>query len=441
MIVVTHRAPAVVLLSVVLLIAGILREPSALFAGAALLLFTAALRGYAALEVQVASKLKVSHRVEGLVEGGDLVYEAIIENKSLIPIITAEVAVKYSPHLKLVKGSRAALVVIPPRSFIKYKMVFKARTGAHYIGPLKLVVRDPLGLFKSAEALTIGEPARVEVKPKASEVVVRRLLSYARSSGLTRSRKPGSGVEFYDTRDYVPGDELRSIEWKKLAYMNKLVVKEYERETHQAVIFVVDATPPMLHGPYGSTPFEHSARVVSSMAMYLGKRGDLVAVVAYNSEGVVSTEKLYRGKRAYYEALRALSKVEYRLEGGDEARIAQLVNAVKKVVKIMPRERNAIFVFTTSGSKAYLEYMAYIISRLKALNCSVYVVVPIITAYEIKGVAPWARSVYRVKALKMTKEGLEFARNLRRLGASVIAVGPEHIPQLIVSIVEASAAR
>ncbi|MEM1879081.1 MAG: hypothetical protein QXJ18_04880, partial [Desulfurococcaceae archaeon] len=83
-----------------------------------------------------------------------------------------------------------------------------------------------------------------------------------------------------------------------------------------------------------------------------------------------------------------------------------------------------------------METLVEIVKKLSYMNSLVYVVVPIIAAYEVKGVNPWSRAIYRLKTLERLREDLEFASKLRRLGARVIAVGPELIPQVVVSIIE-----
>lgn len=436
----TQRVVPVLLLSATLLIVGVLYEPRAVFTGLLLLLALASIRGYVVLAYMALGRASTSWLIKGGVEGELAEAKLLIENKTWVPVALLEVSLNYSPHLKLVSGSRAGVLVLPPKSRVEYRVVFQGRTGKHVVGPLRAVVRDPFGLFKSSE-VEVARPVFLEVKPKALPLVVRKLFAYTRSTGLVKVAKPGIGVEFYDTRDYMPGDELRSIDWKKYSLMGKLVVKEYERESYQVVVFVVDATAAMLQGPYGNTPFEHSARVVSSIAYYLSKRGDVVGLVAYGEGGILFTSKLARGKKAFYNVLRVLSQVEFAVKGttSDEDRSLRLQSATRKLLEVLPRERCAVFIFTTSGGERYARALLDVVKRLTALGMAIYVVLPIIVAYDVKALTPWARAVFRVKTLEKLKQDLEFASMLRKMGAKVIAVGPELIPQAIVSIIEASA--
>lgn len=431
----TQRVVPVVLLSATLIIVGTVLEPSLLLLGLALFLFVASMKGLTTLEYMAASRIATNWRVKGSVEGEEIIVELDLVNNSWVPIVFAEASFNYSPFLRLVQGSRAALIALPPKGRVIYRAVLRARTGRHLIGPVKFVIRDPFGLYRSPEVV-VSHPIILDIRPRTSEVVVRRLFAYTRSTGLTKARDAGLGVEFYDTRDYRPGDEIRWIDWKKLASMNRLVVKEFERETFQTVLFLVDATPYTTQGPYGNTPFEHMARVVASISRYLGKRGDLVGLVVFDHRKVISTGKLYRGSRAFYEVLKTLSMVEYSSEGFTESNRAEmLVKAFGEIIKMLPRERNAVFLFTSSWSEES-QLLVKLVKKLSALNSTVYVVVPIITAYEVKELPTWARAVYRVKAYDRLKKDIEFATRLRKLGVKVVSVGPEHIPQAIVAVLE-----
>jgi uncharacterized protein (DUF58 family) len=127
------------------------------------------------------------------------------------------------------------------------------------VGPLKISVRDPLGLFRSSD-MEVFTGTGVSILPKVETAVVKRLWTYTRSSGLVKSRHPGEGVELFDIREYRPGDELRRVVWRVFSSRGVLAVKELERETSQYVLFVVDSTKGMWVGPPRQTPAGHVGR-------------------------------------------------------------------------------------------------------------------------------------------------------------------------------------
>ncbi|MBT7902938.1 DUF58 domain-containing protein [Candidatus Woesearchaeota archaeon] len=67
-------------------------------------------------------------------------------------------------------------------------------------------------------------------------------------SGVRQSRRFGSGLVFYDYRQYVPGDDFRAIDWKVYARTNDLYIKRFEEERNMSVHVIVDASASMDFG-------------------------------------------------------------------------------------------------------------------------------------------------------------------------------------------------
>ncbi|MEM1611419.1 MAG: DUF58 domain-containing protein [Sulfolobales archaeon] len=433
----TNRVSAILFLSIALIAIALLIGSVDLYLGVALLMLTASLRSYTVLASLALARVRVYTKViGGRVEGERMEVIFDLENRSWVPIAIAELSLSYSPNLKLVEGVRAGMVLIPPRSSVRYRVVFIARVGRHVVGPLRAVVRDPLGLFRSVE-MEIARSFELMIIPRTSEATIRRLLVHTRSTGITRSREPGLGVEFHSVREYRPGDDIRRIDWKHFAAVQRLVVKEMEKEAFQSVLFILDATSPMFYGPYSITPFEHTSRVIATIARYLSSRGDLMGLIAFSNKYVITSGKISRGKLGYRRILNTIAGVEFDTSPiSGELRGLQLDGAVRRAVMLLPRERNLVFTFTTAGDNTYLEAIVRSLTKLQSLGNEVFVVIPISTAYEIEGLSQAARAVYRVKTYERMKQELIFARQLRIKGVKTLALGPQHIPQIVVRIIE-----
>lgn len=441
-VVATHRVGPLVLLAVALIVLSMITGGQYLYPGVAIFMLLAVMRSYVAIATLALSKARVGIEASGRVEGERIEVRFIIENRSLIPIAIVELALIYSEFLKLVEGVRAAMVVIPSRGCIEYRAVLAGRVGKHRVGPIKAVVRDPLGLYRSRE-MEIGRVVELKILPKVSEATVRRLLVHTRSTGVTRLRKPGPGIEFHSVREYRPGDDIRRVDWKHYAATQRLMIKDMEREAFQSVLFILDATPPMFRGPYGATPFEHTARIIATIARYLALRGDLMALVAYTSRGSHTSGEMARGRTGFRKVLSVLASIEFDTSVKfdvsylwEEERNLMLRASLRKVIELLPRERNLIFLFTTVGGLAYLETVTHVTSRLRALGNEVYAIIPISVVYELKGMSSWAQAIYRVKTFEMLKKELEFAKELKRRGVKVIALGPQYLPQTVIRIIE-----
>src|SRR6476619_8582526 len=67
-------------------------------------------------------------------------------------------------------------------------------------------------------------------------------------AGHHKSPVYGQSVEFVQHREYMPGDDLRRIDWKVWQRYDKFVIKQYEAETNLRSYVVVDASESMLYG-------------------------------------------------------------------------------------------------------------------------------------------------------------------------------------------------
>src|SRR5512137_436651 len=67
-------------------------------------------------------------------------------------------------------------------------------------------------------------------------------------SGLHRSPHLGFSVNFAEYRPYRPGDDIRRIDWKVYARLDRFFVKEYEGETNTAIHLILDSSRSMAYG-------------------------------------------------------------------------------------------------------------------------------------------------------------------------------------------------
>ncbi|MEM1645309.1 MAG: DUF58 domain-containing protein [Ignisphaera sp.] len=430
----TQRTKALIIISALFIAFGALYSPHLLGTGVALIILLASLRLYTSLELYAVSRCRATVPNVFAVEGDVVEVPIVIENPTPVPIATAEISVAYSQYLKLVEGVKASLVLIPARGSVKLMLRFKARVGNHAVGPLKLAVRDVFGFFRFNYTLEVIRT--IKCVPRASETVVKRLMVFTRTTGLTRSKRAGYGVELYSVREYKIGDDVRRIIWKYLASKHKLVVKEMELEAMNRVIFVVDGTSDTWAGPYGYTPFEYSCRVVASISKYLSKRGDLMGVIIFAENGIYRTPKLTRSYRRVIEPFAEYRPCVNEIKDGNN-RVIALENAFKHIVSMLPRERSLIFFLAPNPSHQYKQILSTIAKKLVALGHEIYIVLPLITTFEIKGMPVWAQSIYRVKTFNIVKEHIEYAKILRKLGIKTIVAGAQQVPQMIVSLLEA----
>lgn len=113
--------------------------------------------------------------------------------------------------------------------------------GEYDFGNLNVYVRTFLGLI--SRRTIIEQPQKIPVYP--SFIQMRKFEMYAISNRLTdigvkKIRRVGHTMEFDQIREYVPGNDIRSINWKATARSASLMVNQYQDERSQQVINVID---------------------------------------------------------------------------------------------------------------------------------------------------------------------------------------------------------
>jgi len=97
--------------------------------------------------------------------------------------------------------------------------------------------------------------------------LVSRKVFRGRMKGERRSRRKGQSVEFADFRSYVPGDDLRFIDWNTYARLERLFLKLFLEEEDLHFYALVDASPSM---DFGQPTKFHFARQLAAALGFIG---------------------------------------------------------------------------------------------------------------------------------------------------------------------------
>ncbi len=175
----------------------------------------------------------------------------------------------------------------------------------HFLGPLvrgqsvqlTYRVKLPRGMHTFASTHVTawsrwGVASRVQSIPEESELVAsprvdllgaitirpRRTRAFA---GTVKANLGGQGLDFFGCRSYVPGDDIRRINWRAYARQDNLVVNEYELERLADVSVILDARL-QAHCRLGDeTTFDHSVRAAGSLASHFLRFGNIVGLLVY----------------------------------------------------------------------------------------------------------------------------------------------------------------
>jgi uncharacterized protein (DUF58 family) len=143
-------------------------------------------------------------------------------------------------------------------------------------------------------------------------------------TGAHRSPYHGFSVEFAEHRPYVPGDDLRHLDWKVFARSDKLHLKQYQQETNLDVMICVDASGSMNFGtrdfagasgdggaisPGGNpfwSKFDHATAMAAAMSYVALRQGDRAGLVIY-ADAIRALLKRSSAQRQWRQIVSALS--------------------------------------------------------------------------------------------------------------------------------------
>jgi uncharacterized protein (DUF58 family) len=138
--------------------------------------------------------------------------------------------------------------------------------------------------------------ARVGFSPLLARVVVEGFLN-----GLHQSPYHGFSVEFADHRDYVPGDDLKYLDWALYARTDHFYVKRFEEETNLCCYLLVDRSASMAYGTGKITKWDYACFLATCLAYLVLRQQDAAGIALFGARpGLVVPP---RGRRGHLRQL------------------------------------------------------------------------------------------------------------------------------------------
>lgn len=141
-------------------------------------------------------------------------------------------------------------------------------------------------------------------KVRLIEISTRKMVDDV-MSGSYRSSFKGQGVQFSEHRVYMPGDDIRHIDWKVSARSREPLIKKYEEERELTVFLVVDVSGSKSFGSVGKLKGEMAAEIAGMLAYAAVHTGDKVGVLLFGGE----VEKIIPPKKGKQHILRVIRDV------------------------------------------------------------------------------------------------------------------------------------
>ena len=143
-------------------------------------------------------------------------------------------------------------------------------------------------------------------KLEKMELISRKIFR-GRMKGERRSRRKGQSVEFADFRSYVPGDDLRFIDWNTYARLDRLFLKLFLEEEDLHFYALIDASLSMDFGE--PTKFDYARQLAAALGFVGLVRGDRVKIQTLGEPSGQNAPAL-RGRHQLWKMLEYLDGVE-----------------------------------------------------------------------------------------------------------------------------------
>ncbi|MCA9231020.1 MAG: DUF58 domain-containing protein [Planctomycetales bacterium] len=138
------------------------------------------------------------------------------------------------------------------------------------------------------------------------ELVTRKVFR-GRMKGERRSKRKGQSVEFADFRNYVPGDDLRQLDWNLYARLEKLIVKLFMEEEDLHFYALVDASMSMDFGR--PTKLDYAKQLAAALGFIGLIRADRVRIETLG-QGVGEKSPILRGRQSVWRLLQHVEAIE-----------------------------------------------------------------------------------------------------------------------------------
>ncbi len=149
-------------------------------------------------------------------------------------------------------------------------------------------------------------------------------------AGEYHSAYKGRGVIFSEVREYVPGDDVRDIDWNVTARQNKPFVKIYEEERELTVMLLVDVSGSRSFGAVGEAKMEKMAEIAATLAFSSIQNNDKVGMIMF-SDKIEKFIPPKKGRKHILLLIREIINYQPENQGTDiDQALRFLTNAIKK---------------------------------------------------------------------------------------------------------------
>lgn len=352
--------------------------------------------------------------------GDDNYIQISILNKSRLKLL-AELMDELPEQLQ-VRNFVMQLILKPNIMYKQAYVVHPNARGEYRFGKTHLYLTTDLGLVK--RRISTPHETIVPVYPSIIQMKKYELKTFARTAneyGVKKVRRIGHSYEFEHIKQYIRGDDYRSINWKATGRRAQLMVNQYEDEKSQQVYCIIDKSR-IMHMPFhGLSLFDYAvnaALVISNIV--LGKQ-DKAGLITFAE----TPKAMIKAERSKVQLKKILDTLYKEKEGAVEANYESLYMAARKFFS----GRSLLFLYTNFESTYALQR---VLPQLKRLNDQHLLVVIFFENTEITSTTSahiqTLEDVYtQITAENFSLTKVQIAQQLRQVGIFSILTKPENL--------------
>lgn len=311
------------------------------------------------------AKIKAKRTVSSPLSLGDLNHvELIVKSNYNIPV-SVKVIDELPYQFQIRDSERKLTLKRGELKSIKYSLK-PVKRGEYIFNNINLFVST---FFKIVERrVIIASKQEVAVYPSILQMKKYELQLFSQTAvfqGIKKVRRLGNNNEFEQIKNYVQGDDLRTVNWKATSRSGELMVNQYQDEKAQQVYCIIDKSRSMRSPFEGLSLLDHSINASLVLSNIILKKGDKAGVITFSDKlgARVSAEGSGRQLRKIMEVLYR-QKTRY-LESNFES----LYYGIRSIIK----GRSLILLFTNFESHYALERNLPLLRRMSKQHLLVVV--------------------------------------------------------------------
>lgn len=311
---------------------------------------------------------------------------------------------------------------LPPGHRVRVRTTLTpTRRGDRAAGPVTVRLFGPLGLAGHQFQRVV--PARVRALPPfhSERLLGGKIKRLHHLEGRNAADLRGQGTEFDSFREYVPGDDVRTIDWRATARATDVLVRTWRPERNRQVLMLLDTGRISAARVGGGTRLDNAIEAALLLGSLAATAGDMVGLLAYDRE-VRAEVRIGVGRGVQPKLMHALAGVTPALVDTDSEGLVRA--AIHRA-----RRRSLVVWFTSLDSAAVTENLLPVLPVLAERH---RVLIVSVTDPEITAAAADRSDLpalyHAAAAESRLAEQAVVQESLRRMGIAVIAAAGPDLP-------------